>query len=132
MQNLSAKEKGLEMKLRDFNFRIWHPNRGYLDSPVYYFYQSEKDRDNICELEIWTGLKDIKGQKLYENDIVRWGACDDLSDEFGIICCENSDFIGLHFYVNAFDGKGNFKERFALAKINTHFVIIGNTHKEKK
>lgn len=58
--------------------------------------------------------------------------CDDLSDEFGIICCENSDFIGLHFYVNAFDGKGNFKERFALAKINNHFVIVGNARENKK
>ncbi|MBD5165228.1 hypothetical protein [Helicobacter sp.] len=48
------------MKFKDFDFRIWNPNVGYLDSSIYYFYQNKAERDAICEIEIWTGLKDLK------------------------------------------------------------------------
>ncbi len=126
------KRKGAKMKYKDFDFRIWHPNRGYLDSAVYYFYKSEADRDDICELEIWTGLKDLKGQKLYENDIVRCGEIGHLSNEFGIIHCHLDDYIGLQFFVYYFDDKENFKEKFELSKINNHFVIVSNARENKK
>lgn len=120
------------MKYKDIDFRIWYPKRGYLDAAVYYFYQSEAERDDICELELWTGLKDLKGLKLYENDIVKWGVCDDLSDEFGIIHCCFNDYIGLQFFVYHFDDKENFKGKIELSKMNNHFVIVGNARENKK
>lgn len=40
MQKLSAKEKGLEMKLQDFNFRIWNPIGKE---------QTEEVNDDLCE-----------------------------------------------------------------------------------
>lgn len=137
------------MKLKDFDFRVWNKETNAFVDNLAFLSKFKTDigscivaQDNgewyswddteKLEIELYTGFKDKKGRKLYENDIVKWGVIGDLSDEFGVIGCEISDSVGIHFYVNVFDDKGNFKERFALAKINTHFVIVGNVRKEIK
>lgn len=48
------------MKLKDFDFRIWHKSGN-----------SFVGNDDDMELELWTGYKDSKGTRIYENDIIR-------------------------------------------------------------
>lgn len=60
------------MRLKDFDFRIWHKNsESFVDMKV-----SGTDLriiptdDDSMELELWSGLYDSKGAKIYEGDIV--------------------------------------------------------------
>lgn len=61
------------MKLKDFDFRIWHKeSESFVDMVV-----SGTDLriiptdDDDMELELWSGFYDSKGTKIYEGDIVQ-------------------------------------------------------------
>lgn len=61
------------MKLKDFDFRIWHKeSESFVDMVV-----SGTDLriiptdDDDMELELWSGFYDSKGAKIYEGDIVQ-------------------------------------------------------------
>lgn len=74
------------MKLKDFDFRIVL-GKDVLDNFVCgkdncpcstpllygmearYYFNELYDKD--CEIELWTGYKDSKGTRIYENDIIR-------------------------------------------------------------
>lgn len=61
------------MKLKDFDFRIWHKeSESFVDMVV-----SGTDLriiptdDDGMELELWSGFYDSKGVKIYDGDIVQ-------------------------------------------------------------
>lgn len=61
------------MKLKDFDFRIWHKDsESFVDMKV-----SGTDLriiptdDDDMELELWSGFYDSKGVKIYDGDIVQ-------------------------------------------------------------
>lgn len=62
------------MKLKDFDFRIWHKDsESFMNIKV-----SGTDLriiltyDDSMELELWSGFYDSKGAKIYEGDIVKY------------------------------------------------------------
>ncbi|HEH4713735.1 TPA: hypothetical protein SG539_001658 [Campylobacter jejuni] len=69
------------MKLQDFDFRVWdkhHKGCGNKDCKCqtkYVYGEEAKTRlsefKEDCEIELFTGLYDKKGKKVYENDIVK-------------------------------------------------------------
>ncbi|HEA7859541.1 TPA: hypothetical protein RXM12_001507, partial [Campylobacter jejuni] len=69
------------MKLQDFDFRVWdkhHKGCGNKDCKCqtkYVYGEEAKTRlsefKEDCEMELFTGLYDKKGKKVYENDIVK-------------------------------------------------------------
>ncbi len=68
-----SKEQGDKMKLKDFDFRIWHKeSESFVDMVV-----SGTDLriiptdDDDMELELWSGFYDSKGVKIYDGDIVQ-------------------------------------------------------------
>lgn len=82
------------MKLQDFDFRIWdkgektltyaskdwklgisfsNPQQDYgeTESVLHAYYDGEPMCPDDCEVELWTGYKDSKDTRIYENDIIR-------------------------------------------------------------
>lgn len=62
------------MRLKDFDFRIWHKDsESFVDMKV-----SDTDLriiptdDDSMQLELWSGFYDSKGAKIYEGDIVKY------------------------------------------------------------
>lgn len=62
------------MKLKDFDFRIWHKeSESFVDMKV-----SDTDLriiptdDDYMQLELWSGFYDSKGTKIYEGDIIKY------------------------------------------------------------
>ena len=62
------------MKLKDFDFRLWHkPSESFVDMSVRgadLRVIPTDDNENI-EIELWSGLCDKKGERIYEGDIVK-------------------------------------------------------------
>ena len=79
--------KGEKMKLANFDFRIWDKGEGTLtwklginfsnpqqdygetESVLHAYYDGEPLCPDDCEIELWTGLVDVNGVKLYDGDI---------------------------------------------------------------
>lgn len=80
------------MKLKDFDFRIWdkgeetltyaskdwklsigfsnpQQDNGEVESVLHAYYDGEPMCPDDCEIELWTGLVDVNGVKLYDGDI---------------------------------------------------------------
>ncbi|EOF7243546.1 YopX family protein [Campylobacter jejuni] len=92
------------MKLKDFDFRIWNNNSktyeagsiieslGFITSV---FNQLTYEKPTIdYEIELWTGLYDKNGKKIYENDIVRYNNDEKLVVKFingTFVACPNYD-----------------------------------------
>ena len=61
------------MKLKDFDFRLWHkPSESFVDMSVRGadLRVIPTDDDENIEIELWSGFYDKDGTKIYENDII--------------------------------------------------------------
>lgn len=71
------------MKLKDFDFRLWHkPSKSFVEIRGGFLTANAKDEivfekslivpidDENVEIELWSGFYDSKGTKIYEGDIV--------------------------------------------------------------
>ncbi len=66
------------MKIREFDYRLWCK-----EDNTYWSFNDEQQRiipknDDVWEIELWSGLKDCKGRKIFEGDIVAHCNGDDI------------------------------------------------------
>ncbi|ABS44645.1 prophage Lp1 protein 30 [Campylobacter jejuni subsp. doylei 269.97] len=128
------------MKLSDFDFRIW--DNGIFRYPI----KINNDIVDInldigvnAEIELFTGLYDKNGKKIYEGDILeytRW--CEQYMEDaehsetiYEIVCFD----IRGGLYSKLLNGEcGWFFEHFMNNKNNTieEMSIIGNIHENKE
>lgn len=71
------------MKLADFDFRLWHEASGsFIEISAAHLRTKGKQEivfeksllipiDECIEIELWTGIRDKNGKKIYEGDIIR-------------------------------------------------------------
>lgn len=60
------------MKLQDFDFRIWDSNTNkFIELNISDNIRAVPRENDSLVLELWTGYKDTKGTRIYENDIIR-------------------------------------------------------------
>ncbi|EAJ3522482.1 hypothetical protein C3753_09840 [Campylobacter coli] len=137
------------MKLKDFDFRIWdkhHKGCGNKDCKCQTkFVYGEEAKTRLsefkedCEIELFTGLYDKNGNKIYEGDILeytRW--CEQYMEDaehsetiYEVVCFDTNG--GL--YSKLLNGEfGWFFEHFMNDKNNTieEMSIIGNIHENKE
>ncbi|HBD8887132.1 TPA: hypothetical protein KLA71_001725 [Campylobacter jejuni] len=121
------------MKLQDFDFRIWdkhHKGCGNKDCKCqtkYVYGEEAKTRlsefKEDCEIELFTGLYDKKGKKIYEGDIAK-------------IITFSYDFVGHVAYdkeetrFKLIDNK--YMEDFANYEDWDSIEVIGNIHENKE
>lgn len=137
------------MKLQDFDFRIWDKHHKGCDNKdckcqtKFVYGEEAKTRlsefKEDCEIELFTGLYDKNGKKIYEGDILeytRW--CEQYMEDaehsetiYEVVCFDTNG--GL--YSKLLNGEfGWFFEHFMNDKNNTieEMSIIGNIHENKE
>ncbi|MEH0255354.1 YopX family protein [Campylobacter coli] len=137
------------MKLKDFDFRIWDKyhkgcnNKDCKCQTKYVYGEEAKTRlsefKEDCEIELFTGLYDKNGNKIYEGDILeytRW--CEQYMEDaehsetiYEVVCFD----INVGLYSKLLNGEfGWFFEHFMNDKNNTieEMSIIGNIHENKE
>lgn len=118
------------MKLKDFDFRMWDKRLGYFTKM-----QIDKNALERIEVELWSGLYDDKGVKIYENDIVKSTkpsgeisyflfASIRIGVEFKIEKIEPGKSISYKSYLDEMTGEFNVDE---CCYENT-LEVIGNIH----
>ncbi|ELJ3266908.1 hypothetical protein QQV93_001838 [Campylobacter coli] len=131
------------MKLQDFDFRIWDKDEKCFLDPYTKSRAVVKNLPNEkllnLEIELFTGLYDKNGNKIYEGDILeytRW--CEQYMEDaehsetiYEVVCFDTNG--GL--YSKLLNGEfGWFFEHFMNDKNNTieEMSIIGNIHENKE
>ncbi|EAI7269848.1 hypothetical protein B0619_07370 [Campylobacter lari] len=138
------------MKLKDFDFRIWdenHKDCGNKDCKCQSKYILGEHAKNMLsefmgkdvEIELWTGLYDKNGKKIFEGDIVRYFGFENLVIKFinGVFmaCPDYDEFLKKFEYDKNDEGvKENWLEmsyklyRQARNGVCDRLEIIGNIH----
>ncbi|ENT7339602.1 YopX family protein [Campylobacter coli] len=124
------------MKLSDFDFRVWDNGK--------YHYPIKVNNDIVDinltigindEIELFTGLYDKKGNKIYEGDIIKYvyifkhelldkGMIKRLPKKVSIGYIGIDNFLGFKILKN--------KELQCFMKDITNIEIIGNIHENKE
>ncbi|ECZ3447501.1 hypothetical protein F7O00_05000 [Campylobacter coli] len=124
------------MKLKDFDFRIWDNGK--------YHYPIKVNNDIVDinltigindEIELFTGLYDKKGNKIYEGDIIKYvyifkhelldkGMIKRLPKKVSIGYIGIDNFLGFKILKN--------KELQCFMKDIANIEIIGNIHENKE
>lgn len=108
-----------------------------IDSKNYWMaeYSTIKDVTNICEIELWTGLYDKNGKKIYEGDVIKYvyifkhelldkGMIKKLPKKVSIGYIGIDNFLGFRILKN--------KELQCFMKDIADIEIIGNIHENKE
>ncbi|ENI6368904.1 hypothetical protein ABZL51_001606 [Campylobacter jejuni] len=142
------------MKLKDFDFRIWDKtkeeflkkeptlikidNERVIAGRISRFYANTADitdmfigNGNDLEIELWTGYFDKKGNKIYENDIIKNEPLeeiyhitrDDTNKMFKIIMY--NEYSNGKFYRRKAEPDISFLKSF---KSEKNMEVIGNIH----
>lgn len=133
------------MKLQDFDFRIWdkgektltyaskdwklgigfsNPQQDYgeTESVLHAYYDGEPLCPDDCEIELWTGLVDVNGVKLYDGDIFTV-----FGDEKYKAVCNIMKFYGKPLF------KRDVELPLSIIKPKEwKLKVIGNIHESKR
>ncbi|EAI6219885.1 hypothetical protein CA152_07575 [Campylobacter upsaliensis] len=67
------------MKLKDFDFRVWdNQTNKFIEFAISDNIRTMPRKNDDLVLELWTGYFDKKGNKIYENDILKNEALDEI------------------------------------------------------
>ncbi|OEW33795.1 MULTISPECIES: YopX family protein [Campylobacter] len=139
------------MKLRDFDFRIWSElENGYVGYPalaklnsvlpakVHYVDKlvpciKFDERDDNKEMELWTGLYDEHGKKIYENDILKFSfSFYDGTRTQEVIAYANAITYNGLFFTSKHNGFFPRIDDYSYEQLEENFTfsmeIIGNIH----
>ncbi|ECP5912096.1 hypothetical protein FUB23_07525 [Campylobacter jejuni] len=139
------------MKLRDFDFRIWSElENGYVGYPalaklnsvlpakVHYVDKlvpciKFDERDDNKEMELWTGLYDKHGKKIYENDILKFSfSFYDGTRTQEVIAYANAITYNGLFFTSKHNGFFPRIDDYSYEQLEENFTfsmeIIGNIH----
>ena len=134
------------MELKDFDFRIWDKtkekflkkeptlikldNERVIAGRISRFYANTADIEdmfigngNDLEIELWTGLYDKNGKKIYEGDIISFYDIVHDTNRIGVIIKRHNGEFRLEFSKNDTLGLRILDE--------SEFLIIGNIHENK-
>lgn len=130
------------MKLNDFDFRIWSKlENGYIEYPALArlnsvlpakYYENVPiprvkfdERDDVKELELWTGFCDKNGDKIYEGDILySFEDCsEDEAFKYKVVFKE-----GAFYLVECGDNGEEYDEDLISEFWLTELEIMGNIH----
>ncbi|HEC1856321.1 YopX family protein [Campylobacter sp. US50a] len=139
------------MKLQDFDFRIWSElENGYVGYPalaklnsvlpakVHYVDKlvpciKFDERDDNKEMELWTGLYDKHGKKIYENDILKFSfSFYDGTRTQEVIAYANAITYNGLFFTSKHNGFFPRIDDYSYEQLEENFTfsmeIIGNIH----
>lgn len=113
------------MKLKDFDFRIWDNGK--------YHYPIKVNNDIVdinldiginAEIELFTGLYDKNGKKIYEGDVIIFDDIVHDTNRIGVIIKRHSGEFRLEFSKN---------DTLGLRILNeSELLVIGNIHENKE
>ncbi|BDB64838.1 hypothetical protein T36_1295 [Helicobacter cinaedi] len=115
------------MKLKDFDFRLWDKqSKSFVEIKSAFPTTNEKDEiiivplvpDENIEIELWSGIRDKNGKKIYENDVVRA-----ISGALFIVSIDEDikNWIVTNILCQGIDSQ-------ALMQLIEHTEVIGNIH----
>lgn len=130
------------MKVKDLHFRIVKKknNRGTYavcgndnckcNTPFIYGSEAQSRLGEYelqdCQIELFTGMTDFNGKKMYVGDIVEWS---NFSEKVGVIVCDNDGTSIFRFGVKIYEKKtSEIIDCLSLENMNNHCRIIGNIH----
>lgn len=107
------------MKLKDFDFRIWHKDsESFVDMNVSGTDLRIIPNDCDIEIELWSGIRDKNGKKIYENDIIRA-----ISGALFIVSIDEDikNWIVTNVLCQGINSQ-------ALMQLINHTEVVGNIH----
>ncbi|BDB64824.1 hypothetical protein T36_1281 [Helicobacter cinaedi] len=103
------------MKLADFDYRLWHkPSESFMDMNVSGTDLRIIPNDCDIEIELWTGMRDKNGKKIYEGDIVK------LKDGIYRVWLKNGFFL-----------EDNADNVYTMWFASKYGEVVGNIHENK-